>query len=167
MVTQDDDSKALESRPPQLADLVGLCKKLNDEKAQYIVVGGMAMINQGFTRATEDIDLLIESSENNFAKIKKVLMTLPDQAAQDLNAKDMDQYLVIRVADEIVVDLMQVACGVDYSHAKSGITVVKISDVEIPFASTELMIELKQGVRAKDKMDLEFLRALKNRINGS
>lgn len=64
MVDADDDGP-LESRPPGLADLVSLCRSLNREGAPYIVVGGMAMIQAGLVRATEDIDLLVDGSHEN------------------------------------------------------------------------------------------------------
>ena len=51
-----DDGPPLEARPPGVADLVSLCRSLNREGARYIVIGGMAIIQAGFVRATEDID---------------------------------------------------------------------------------------------------------------
>ena len=53
MVDQDDGAAA-ESRPPTLNDLLTLCRELNERKAKYIVIGGMAMIQAGFVRGTED-----------------------------------------------------------------------------------------------------------------
>ena len=107
-----NDGKGSESRPPSLSDLVNLCLWLNDAGARYIVIGGMAMIEAGFVRATEDIDLLIDASGNNEERIRTALMKLPDQAVRGVQAGDLEKYAVIRVADEIVVDLMLAACGV-------------------------------------------------------
>jgi hypothetical protein len=42
---------------------------------------------------------------------------LPDNAAADIRDADVRQYTVIRVVDEIVVDLMAAACGVTYEEA--------------------------------------------------
>jgi hypothetical protein len=53
----EDDGAALESRPPTLDDLIELCRRLNEEGAGYVVIGGMAVLQLGFARATEDIDL--------------------------------------------------------------------------------------------------------------
>ena len=39
-----DVDPPLESRPPTVADLANLCHHLNEAGAQYIVVGGMAII---------------------------------------------------------------------------------------------------------------------------
>ena len=161
MVAQDDDSVTQdESRPPTLEDLLSLCSELNRQKAKYIVIGGMAMLQQGFTRATEDIDLLVDASSKNFHRVREALLSLPDQAAKELADSDLETYSVIRVADEIVVDLMSEACGLGYSSAEEGIQWVKIRSVEIPFASAELMLKLKQGVREKDVLDRRFLTAL-------
>jgi collagenase-like PrtC family protease len=52
-------------RTPEDDDLAKLCASLNAHGARYLVVGGLAMIQQGFLRATEDIDLLLEESRDN------------------------------------------------------------------------------------------------------
>lgn len=149
-----------ESRPPTLLDLVSLCRELNSRQARYIVIGGMAMIQHGFVRATEDIDLLVAVDRENEEKVIESLSTLPDQAAQEIQPGEIDQYEVIRIADEVVVDLMKAACGVKFEQARDRIQWVEIEGTRIPFASLELMQELKQGLRPKDKMDLDFIRAL-------
>ena len=46
------DAENLECRPPIEADLVGLCRELNQRGAKYIVVGGFAVIAAGFPRFT-------------------------------------------------------------------------------------------------------------------
>jgi len=57
-----------ESRAPTLADLLLLCRSLNAHGAKYMVVGGFAVNYHGYTRATMDIDLLVDSSRANQAK---------------------------------------------------------------------------------------------------
>jgi hypothetical protein len=39
---------------------------------------------------------------------------------------DLDNYLVVRVADEFIVDLMKSACGIEYVEASKLIQFVKI-----------------------------------------
>ena len=56
-MVDEDDGAVEESRPAGLTDLVELCRSLNREGADYVVIGGMAIIQAGFVRATEDIDL--------------------------------------------------------------------------------------------------------------
>lgn len=160
MVDQDDGAPVAEpqSRPPTVDDLLKICDALNRAEARYVVVGGMAVIQLGFVRATEDIDLLVESSDENLDRLKRALAVLPDNAVREINPGDLDEYVVIRVADEVVVDLMKSACGIDYEAASREVEVVGIEGVSIPFASAQLLWRLKQTVRAKDALDRSFLR---------
>ena len=152
-----EDEDALESRPPTTEDLVQLCRELNRLGARYVVVGGMAMNQHGFVRATEDIDLLIDASRENQQKVKAALLSLPDQAAKDIEPGDIEEYAVIRIADEFVVDLMKEACGIEYREAAQDMVLFELQGVAIPMPSAELLLRLKQTVRAKDAPDREFL----------
>lgn len=145
------------SRTPEQSDLVKLCAALNAQGARYIVVGGMAIIQQGFLRATEDIDLLLENSRQNQARVRKALEILPDQAVREMSEDDLDSYHVVRVADEIVVDLMLSACGIAYEDAAGEVESVVIQGVPIPFASAKLLLRTKQTYRDKDIPDRIFL----------
>jgi hypothetical protein len=98
-------------RSPEDDDLVRLCAALNAEGARYLVVGGMAMNQHGMLRATADIDLLLEGSRENQERVLRALEILPDKAVREVKENDLDEYTVVRVADEIVVDLLA-ACGV-------------------------------------------------------
>ncbi len=144
-------------RTPQQNDLLNLCRALNAQGAQYIVIGGMAIIQHGFLRATEDIDLLLEKSRENQVRACAALETLPDKAVREMEEDDLDRYLVVRVADDIVVDLMLSACGVSYEEASREIETVTIDGVAIPFASVRLLLKMKQTVRARDAIDRHFL----------
>jgi len=162
-VVDKNDDTAEESRPPTLNDLLNLCSELNARGAKYVVIGGMAMIQAGFVRGTEDIDLLIESSPGNQAAVRKALEILPDKAVHGLREGDLERYVVVRVADEIVVDLLLSAGGIAYADAQTESTIVEIAGVSIPFASPRLLLRMKQTGREKDALDVLFLRELLSR----
>lgn len=153
----DDADEAPEARPPLVADLVGLCRDLNAEGAAYVVIGGMAVIQAGFPRATGDIDLLIDVSPENQDRVRRALMKLEDQAVRDMAPSDVQRYAVVRVADEIVVDLMKAACGIEYDEARRHVDIVEIDGVPIPFANPELLLRTKDTYRDKDRLDRAFL----------
>lgn len=165
-MVDSDAGQEGESRPPSLGDLLHLCRELNRVGAKYIVIGGMAIIRLGFARATEDIDLLVDSSPENQELVRQALMTLPDQAVREMTLTDLDVYQVIRIADEIVVDLMKSACGIAYREASQSIEWESIEGVSIPFASAQLLWKLKQAPRAKDEIDRAFLRTLLEQEDG-
>ena len=147
-------------RPPVQNDLVRLCRELNDRGARYLVVGGFAGIHHGFLRATDDIDLLIEGSPDNQGRVKKALEFLPDQAIKELGDDDLRDWVVVRVADDIMVDLMLMACGISYEESIDQIEVVEVEGVRIPFASPKLLIRMKQTYREKDALDRQLLTEL-------
>ena len=149
----------LEPRPPLESDLVALCRELNRLDARYIVVGGFAIIAAGLPRTTGDIDLIVATDRENEAKVFAALSTLPDNAVRELQPGELEQYNVVRVADEILVDLMQRAGGIDYAEAAKDIVIREIQGVAIPFASPRLLWRMKAVThRAKDTADLVFLR---------
>jgi diphthamide synthase (EF-2-diphthine--ammonia ligase) len=158
----EDDQQAeegLESREPSAEDLVELCRRLNEEGAKYLVVGGFAIRSAGYLRATMDIDLVIDVSPENEAKVFEAMRSLPDRAVDGLDAGDVERFTVVRIADEIVVDLMQSASGIDYEEASKSMVVREVDGVAIPFASERLLWRMKRTThREKDRADLVFLR---------
>lgn len=69
----------------------------------------------------------------------------------------MRQYIVVRVADEIMVDLMIKACGIEYSEASTDVVFAEVRGVRIPFPSPPLLLRMKQTPREKDVEDRIFL----------
>jgi hypothetical protein len=149
------------SRPPTEADLVNLCRELNQRGAKYIVIGGFAIIAAGLPRTTADVDLLVAGDAENEAKVYSALSTLPDNAVRELQPGELQLYNVIRVGDEILVDLMRSAGGIEYAEAAKEIVIRELASIPIPFASPQLLWRMKAIThRAKDAGDLAFLREL-------
>lgn len=152
-------SSQLEPRAPTEQDLVSLCRRLNELGAKYLVVGGFAIIQAGFPRTTGDIDLVLATDLENEALVYRALEVFPDKAVRELKPGEVTQYNVVRVADEVVVDLMQKASGIDYAEAARDIVIRDVQGVSIPFASPRLLWRMKIHThRAKDEADLVFLR---------
>ena len=149
----------LESREPTLEDLRDLCRELNQRCARYVVIGGFAIRAAGYNRRTMDVDLIVDGDVDNETRVFGALATLPDNAVRDLQTGELQQYSVIRVADEIVVDLMRTAGGIDYHEAAKDAVVREVDGVPIPFASPRLLWRMKSVThREKDAGDLVFLR---------
>ena len=90
------------------------------------------MVLHGFNRGTEDIDLLVDKVASNISLLKKALSILPDNAIRDVLDSDVEKYEVVRVADEVVVDLMGSACGIDFKSAESQIEWHELEGVKYP-----------------------------------
>ncbi len=154
----DDPSNRTYSRAPELEDLLKLCQALNQSGVRYLLIGGFAVILHGFVRGTKDIDLLLDASPENIQKLKQAMSFLPDNAVALIQDDEIEKYAVVRVADEIVVDLMAKACGIGYEEAAKGMEWKEIEGVRIPLASKPLLIRMKDTIRPSDKMDVDYLR---------
>lgn len=152
----DDQDDRGYSRAPELEDLLALCKALN--AVRYVLIGGFAVILHGFVRATKDIDLLVDSSAENIQRLKRAMAVLPDNAIAMIADDEVDRYKVVRIADEIVVDLLKDACGVDYERAARAAEIREVEGVPIPLARKELLIETKRTIRESDALDVRFLK---------
>lgn len=153
------EGEELTSRAPTQEDFVKLCARLNELGARYIVIGGFAIITSGYPRSTMDIDFIIDTSLENEALVYQALEILPDQAVKELNPGEVSQYSVVRIGDEICVDLMASACGIRYEEAIKDSIIRTVDGVPIPFASPRLLWRMKEKThREKDAPDLLFLR---------
>lgn len=123
------------------------------------MIGGFAIRAANYNRSTMDVDLIVAADPENEAKVFSALSTLSDNAVRELQPGELQQYSVIRVADEIVVDLMRSAGGIAYEEAAKDVVVREVDGVPIPFASPRLLWRMKAVThREKDALDLVFLR---------
>ncbi len=158
-MADDHPSNELAPREPTVEDLRDLCRELNQRGAKYVVIGGFALRAANYNRRTMDVDLLVSADAENEAKVFAALSTLPDNAVRELQPGELQKYNVIRVGDEIVVDLLVSAGGIDYLAAVKDLVVREVDGVPIPFASPRLLWRMKAVThRAKDAGDLVFLR---------
>jgi len=156
----DDPNDEAYSRAPEPEDVVRICRALNDARARYVLIGGFAVIAHGAGRFTKDIDLLVEDSPENVARVKQALGVLADNAAAQVNDTDVREYVVVRVADEILVALMGRACGLCYGDVVTDAEWHDLGGVVVPVASPGTLIRTKQTSRPQDTIDREFLEAV-------
>ncbi|MEO6741327.1 MAG: hypothetical protein ABIP20_13835 [Chthoniobacteraceae bacterium] len=140
---------------------MAVCRRLNELGARYLVCGGFAIIHAGYARFTGDIDLLVDASLQNEAKVYSALEVFPDKAVRALKPGEISEYTVVRVGDEVTVDLMASASGIGFDEAEPHIVRSELQGVSIPFASPLLLWRMKCNThREKDRGDLYFLRQL-------
>lgn len=153
----DDADDRAYARAPEPADLVRLCRALNDAGARYLLIGGFAVIAHGAARFTKDIDLLVDDDPANVAAVKRGLAVLADNAAADIHDTDVRDHVIVRIADEVVIDLMGRACGVSYQDAAADAETFVIEGVEVPVASKRTLMRTKETIRPSDLADRQYL----------
>jgi hypothetical protein len=147
--------------------LTQLFARFRDEGVEYVLVGGQAVRLNGYLRATEDIDVLIKASRINGEKIIRALNFLP--SAKDLNA---DWFLPgkagevenIRVADDLLIDLLFAANGETYESVQPYVRELTMDGTPIRVLNIDGLIKTKTDYREKDLLDKRVLARIKNEL---
>lgn len=143
--------------------LLRVCSLLNKHSAKYLIVGGHACILHGLVRTTEDVDLLVESSEDNLRKIVAGLSELEDGAARELTPRDLLDNVVVKIADEVEVDVSRSAWKISYEDAITSALHAEIDGVDVPYVDLKTLIATKQTLRERDRADVVQLQRLLER----
>jgi hypothetical protein len=107
--------------------LAQVCSRLNAEEARYLVVGASAMQLWGTTRATRDIDILIEPTEDNAARVLAALSQLGFGIASEFTPKDVITRVVTMIGDIPNVDILTRAWNVQWSEANPRATPFEVA----------------------------------------
>ena len=156
----DDQDAAAYARAPEPEDLVRICRALNAAGARYVLIGGFAVLAHGASRFTKDIDFLVDDAPENIARVKQGLAVLADNAAAEVADSDVRDHTVVRVIDEVIVDLMGRACGLSYADVAADMEWHEMSGVRVPVASPAALVRTKDTYRPQDAIDRSFLQLI-------
>lgn len=140
--------------------LLLVCSLLNKHEARYFIVGGQACILHGLVRTTEDVDILIQDDEENFKRVIAALSELPEGVARELTMEDLRDNVVVKVADEVEVDISKSAWTVSYADALADSLTVDIECIKVPYIGLKQLIQSKEIYREEDRGDLLRLKKL-------
>lgn len=140
-----------------------LLARFKEEGVEYVLVGGQAVRLNGFLRATEDVDVLIKPTRVNGEKVKRALSFLASAAELELDwfepaAGEPEN---IRVADNLLVDLLFSANGQTYDSMQPYIREVIIEDVPVRVLNIDGLLRTKTDYREKDVLDKQVLMRIK------
>jgi hypothetical protein len=142
------------------APLLRVCSLLNKHGARYLIVGARACWLHGYVRATLDVDILIPEDLENHARIIAALSELEDHAAAELTPQDLVENIVVKIADEVEVDVSTRAWTVSYVDAVVTSLKTTIQGLEIPYVDLDMLIKSKGTERDQDRVDVQRLLAL-------
>ena len=147
--------------------LLRLLSRLRDEKVEYVLVGGQAVRLNGYLRATEDVDLLVRPTRVNGERIIRALDFL--DSSRELEAAwfvpDVDGSVDnIRVADDLLVDLLFAANGETYESVQPYVREVLIDGTSVRVLNIDGLIKTKTDYREKDVLDKRVLSRIKDEL---
>ena len=142
-------------------------EKLAHAEVRYVLVGGGAVLLHGHSRMTNDLDILIEATEENARRLLRALATWGDGGGTELTVEELSvqELGAFRVVENFALDvftLMRARAlerNLAYADLAADAERRILSDgVEVLYASIPRLLELKAATgRAKDTLDLIVL----------
>jgi hypothetical protein len=138
---------------------VEMLSALSEAGAKFLVVGAHALAAHGAPRATGDLDIWIDATPDNAARVIDALRRfgapLFDLTANDLCAPDTVFQIGLPPSR---IDLLTAISGVDFGHAWSRRMDIMIGDMHVGVISRSDFVANKRAAgRPKDLLDLELL----------
>jgi hypothetical protein len=132
------------------------------DRVDFAVVGGLAVIFNGYPRLTLDVDILVHDAPENLRKLLDCLAGWGEGWARELKPEDFiyDQG-AIRVMEEFDLDIFTRMNGRSLEDFRPRLRHLETSGVRIPYLAPEDLIFLKQDSwRDKDKLDVQAMREI-------
>jgi hypothetical protein len=140
---------------------------LNTHKVKYVLVGGWAVIFEGYSRTTGDIDFLIEMSEENADQILNAIKefwgsTIGFEKADFLKTDNV----VMMGRPPFRIDILTSISGVSFEEVYNNSRIYKEEDFEVRCIHiNELIRNKKSSGRFKDLADAEMLEKILRKRN--
>jgi hypothetical protein len=140
-------------------DFKEFIQSLNDNGVRYLVIGGYAVALHGYPRYTKDMDIWIEMSNENAARIVKALKEF---GFESLGLKEAD----FLVPDQIIqlgypprrIDVLTTIPGIEFSECYPSHLTADVEGTSVNFIDLESLKKNKKASgRHQDLADLENL----------
>ena len=140
-------------------DFEELLSLLLSSKIKFIVVGGVACALNGFVRATDDVDILIEPSQANIKKMLGTLQNWGEGYAMDLSVEDFPiSPGAVRIIEDFPLDIFTILNRNTYDDL---LPRTNKTEQGIRYLNAESLIAIKKdSLREKDKIDIIALKQL-------
>jgi len=144
-------------------DLETLLKSLNAREVRYVIIGATAFPVHGYVRATLDVDILIEPTEQNARRTWEALRAFGYDVTE-LTVEDMLNKKILIRQYWLETDIHPSAAGVTFEQVWDNRVEGVIGETPTCFAGLDELIAMKQAAgRPKDMDDLRALLKLRER----
>jgi hypothetical protein len=136
-----------------------LFEELIKAEIELLVWGGAAVSLHGFTRMTEDIDILLRNSHENIESFVMVMGKWGQGCGSDLTFADFQGPGCVRIEEDFPLDVFTLIGGKPFEQfVVHAVGMTLANGVTIRCLSIADLIELKKGtLREKDLLDVNEL----------
>jgi hypothetical protein len=128
----------------------------------FAVVGGIAVILNGYPRVTVDVDILARNSPENLCRLLNYLESWGEGAARELKVEDFAlEEGSIRVGEDFELDIFVKMRGKTLDDFRPNLRYFNSEDARIAYLSPADLIFLKEDSwREKDKLDVAAMKEI-------
>jgi len=144
-------------------DAVAILRGLNRHGVEYVVIGGFAVAAYGVIRATEDLDIVVDQSWDNAARLAQALTDLDARHATD-PATPLTQETLVRREDRLFntkhgqVHILNHVGTIPRYRDLIPAQLIEVDGQRVQVATKHHLRAMKTGTgRTKDLLDLEEL----------
>lgn len=142
--------------PPDWSEFIGL---LCAHRARFLIVGAHALAAHGRPRATQDIDIWVEPTQENARRVCAALGEFGFPALAGATAEfATPEKMVVLGRPPLRIDVMTSIDGVAFERAWEGRLSAKLGNHDVSFLGRREFLENKRASgRAKDLADIALL----------
>lgn len=131
-------------------------------RVDFAVVGGLAVIFNGYPRLTLDADIIVDDTPDNLGRLLAELGKWGEGFARELTPGDFTpEEGAIRIAEEFELDIFTRLRGLGWRDFQPRLRWVEFTDVRIPYLSPQDLLHCKENsVREKDILDVIALKKI-------
>ena len=150
-------------------DFKEFTQSLNDNRVRYLVIGGYAVALHGYPRYTKNIDIWIELSLENAARMVKALEQFGFASLGLQEADFLVPHQIIQLGyPPSRIDLISTPAGVEFESCYTSRVEIEIEGVVVRFIDLENLRKSKRAAgRLQDLADLEHLESEAARGQGN
>lgn len=140
-------------------DFRDFLKFLNEEKVEYLIIGGWAVAIHGVPRYTKDLDVWIAIGVENAKRVVIALKRFGFTHGETDEALFLQEGNIIRMGfPPMRIEILNKIDGVDFSECYERRTVRQVGELKIPvICLDDLLLNKRASGRPQDLADIDRL----------
>lgn len=143
-------------------DFLEFLELLGKHEVEYLLVGGYAVILNGYVRSTGDLDIWVNKTDNNYSKLSKVYTDFgaPMFSNEEFNSDKFDVWSI--GMEPTKIEILTHVDGLNFLESYKNCKFLNTQNFQVPYINYDDLLKNKEASgRYKDLADIEQLK--KNR----
>ncbi|MDQ3037909.1 MAG: hypothetical protein M3Y87_36275 [Myxococcota bacterium] len=136
-------------------------------EVRFVTIGALAVAVHAEPRFSEDLDVLVEPSVDNAARLRAALVSFGFTAPPDAEVLAHPDHMLMIGRKPLRIDVLKSISGVTFEEAWRGRVEVEIDGLLLPVIGREELVRNKRAAgRNKDLRDVALLEGIDHGLTG-